>query len=319
MCALYLQEQDVEQLLDARTAMDLVEEAFRNWSAGEAVNVPRQRAVVPGFVLHTMSAAAPYLGVAGWKAYATTRAGNRFHCGLYDLENGRLLALIEADRLGQLRTGATTGVALAHLALQDATELGLFGAGWQAETQLAAACVARPIKQAFVYSRNEAKRTDFCRRMSDRLQITVSAVDRPHEAAADLPIVITATTSSEPVFEGSCLAEGATVAAVGANWLKRTEIDADVVRLADNIVCDNVEACRNEAGDFRDALERGLFDWSRAVDLSDVISGRAVGRRTRESVVLFKSVGLGIEDVAVANYVYREASRRGIGIELPIR
>jgi len=301
-----------------RTAMDVVHDAFRQWAAGEVVNVPRQRAVVPGFMLHTMSAAATYLGVAGWKAYSSTRTSARFHFGLYDIASGDLLALFEADLLGQLRTGATTGVALSQLALPDASEVGLFGAGWQAESQLEAACLARPIRQAFVYARNEAKRVDFCHRMIARLGIDVTPVDRPQEAAADLPIVITCTTSKQPVFEGAWLAEGTTVAAVGANWPLKAEIDADTVRLADNVVCDSVEACRHEAGDFRDALERGVFDWSKAVDLADVVAGRATGRRTRDSVVLFKSVGLAIEDVAVANFVYRRALERGLGTDLPL-
>ncbi|MBX7167501.1 MAG: ornithine cyclodeaminase family protein [Pirellulales bacterium] len=318
MCALLLRERDVEQLLDVRRAIDLLDDAFRRWDAGEAVNVPRDRAVVSGFALHTMSAAVPYLGVAGWKAYSTTKNGARFLVGLYDLASGQLLSLLEADLLGQIRTGATTGVAISHLALADAAEVGVFGAGWQAESQLAAACVARGIKRAFVYSRNDERRTEFCARMSQRLDIEVVPVDRPQEAASELPIVITATTSREPVFDGKDLAEGTLVCAVGANWQSRAEIDADVVRLADNVVCDSVEACRHEAGDFRSALERGLFDWKRAVDLAAVVSGQAVGRRTRDSIVLFKSVGLAIEDVVVAAWCYRRALETGQGTELPI-
>ncbi len=135
---LYLTESDVAELLDMPLAMQAVEEAFRRLSSGEAVNVPRARAQAPGIILHTMSAAAGYLGLVGWKCYTTTRQGAQFHVGLYDQESGRLVALIEANRLGQLRTGATTGVAVQCMAPADATEMGLFGAGWQAEAQLAA-------------------------------------------------------------------------------------------------------------------------------------------------------------------------------------
>ncbi len=226
--------------------------------------------------------------------------------------------MIEADRLGQLRTGAATSVAVEAMANRDAAELGLFGTGWQAESQLAAVALPRPIKIAYVYSRNEPKRNDFAARMSARLQIDVRGVDRPQEAAEDLPIVVTATTSREPVFDGTWLAEGALICAVGSNWLNKAEIDSHVIRRADNIVCDSVKACQNEAGDFVEALEKGIFDWTKAVDLGDVLLGKATGRNTRESIALFKSVGLAIEDVALATRVFHEAKRHGVGRELSL-
>ncbi len=318
MPTLYLSEADVTQLLDIRMAIDAVEDAFRNLAAGEAANVPRQRAQAPGIVLHSMSAAAPYLGLVGWKCYTTTKQGARFLVGLYDSQSGALVALIEADRMGQLRTGAATAVAAEWMAPLEATEAGLFGTGHQAETQLAAIAAARPIKEVFVYGRKEEKRLAFAEKMSAQLSIEVTPVDRPQEAAEDLPIVVTATTSAEPVFDGSWLAEGAFVAAVGSNWLKRAEIDSKVVRRADNIVCDSIEACRHEAGDFTDALEKGVFDWSRAVELADVVAGRAVGRSKPESITLFKSVGLAIEDVALGAKLLELAHEQGVGIDLPI-
>jgi ornithine cyclodeaminase/alanine dehydrogenase len=317
MSTLFLTEQDVQELLTMRAAIDAVEEAFRRLGAGDAVNVPRTRAVGPGLVLHTMSAAAPYLGLSGWKAYSTTRQEAVFHAGLYDNTSGALVALIEAGRLGQLRTGATTGVAAEWMAPRDATEMGLFGAGCQAETQLEAVLCVRPIKQAFVYSRSDARRNAFAERMSARLGIEVTPVDRPQEAAEDLPLVVTATTSREPVFDGNWLSEGSLVCAIGSNWLNRAEIDSTVVRRADHIVCDSIAACRNEAGDFVDALEKGIFDWSRAVELADVVSGRAVGGRPG-SLSLFKSVGLAIEDVAVAAKLLELARANHAGKELPI-
>ena len=317
MPAIFLSEADVNRLLEMRLAIEVVEEAFRQLAERKTINVPRIRAKAPGVVLHSMSAAADYLGLVGWKCYATTRAGAQFHVGLYDSRTAELLAVVEARRLGQLRTGATTAVAIEWMADMAAGELGLFGTGHQAETQLEAATLARPIKQAFVYSRNETKRKAFAERMSQRLAIDVVPVDRPQEAADDLPIVITATSSAEPLFDGNVLAEGTLVAAIGSNWLTKAEIDVNVVRRADNIVCDSIEACRNEAGDFVAALEKGVFDWSKAVELADVVSGHAVGRSTRESVTLFKSVGLAIEDVALGGKLLDLARIQGIGRELP--
>jgi ornithine cyclodeaminase/alanine dehydrogenase len=318
MPVLYLTERDVASLLDMGTAIDVVEEAFRQMADKTATNVPRVRAKSPGIVLHSMCAAAEYLGLVGWKCYTTTRAGARFHVGLYDAATGELVALVEADRLGQLRTGATTGVAVGWMADMSATEVGLFGAGRQAETQLEAVARVRQLKSAYVYSRNPARRADFAARMSTQIGREVIPVDRPQEAAEDLPIVITATTASAPVFSGNDLAEGTLVCAVGSNWPNKAEIDADVIRRADNIVCDSIEACQSEAGDFGDALARGIFSWPKAVELADVVSGRESGRNNSQSVVLFKSVGLAIEDVALGGKLLELARAQGAGRELDL-
>ncbi|MHB8736957.1 MAG: ornithine cyclodeaminase family protein [Terriglobales bacterium] len=317
MSALYLTEADVTRLIDMRSAVEAVEEAFRKLAAGEAMNVPRARAQGPGIVLHSLSAAAAYLGLVGWKCYTTTRGGARFLVGLYDTASGDLAALVEADRLGQLRTGAATGVAAEWMAPREAGEMGLFGTGRQAETQLAAVAVVRPLKRAFVYGRDAERRAAFAARMSVQLGFEVSPVDRPLQAAEELPIVVTATTSRAPVFDGAWLAKGALVAAVGSNWLNKAEIDTTVVRRADTVVCDSIAACRQEAGDFRDALDKGIFDWSRAVELADVVAGRTAGRGRADGIALFKSVGLAIEDVALGAKLLELARREGAGLELP--
>lgn len=317
MPALYLTESDVTRLIDIRLAIDVMEEMFSALASGEAMNVPRQRAKAPGIVLHSMSASAPYLGLVGWKCYTTTKTAARFLVGLYDAHSGELAALIEADRLGQLRTGAATAVAARRMALPDAAELGLFGCGYQAETQLAAVAAVRGLKRAFVYSRTAEKRDRFAMRTTANSGIEVVPVDEPERAVAGLPIVITATTSATPVFAAHHLADGAFIAAIGSNWRSRAEIDAAVVARAENIVCDSVEACRHEPGDFVKALEQGVFDWTRAVDLCDVVSGRAAGRSRPQSVTLFKSVGLAIEDVALGGKLLELARQQSIGRELP--
>jgi alanine dehydrogenase len=314
---LYLAEDDVSRLLDIRLAIEAVEEAFRRLAIGEAMNVPRQRAKAPGIVLHSMSAAAQYLGLVGWKCYTTTKRGARFLMGLYDANSGELRALIEADRLGQLRTGAVTAVAAKWMAPNDADQAGIFGAGHQAQTQLAAVAAVRKLKRAVVYSRNEANRAAFVRRMAVELALDVVPVERPEQAAADLPIVITATTSATPVFDGHWLREGTFVAAIGSNWPQRAEIDTTAVRRAENVVCDSIEACQHEAGDLIIASAQGAFDWSQASELAEVVAGTAVGRSHRESITLFKSVGLAIEDVALGGKLLELARRSGIGRELP--
>lgn len=319
MTALYLTESDVERLLDIRTAVHVVEQAFGKLAEGEAQNVVRARVRSPGIVLHTMSAAAAYINVVGWKCYTTTSGGGgKFLVGLYDAQTGNLVALIEADRLGQLRTAATTGVAVQWMADPDATEVGLIGTGWQARGQLAALAAVRPVQVAYVYGRNDDRRQRFADEMSHELGIEVRAVDRPQEAVEELPIVVTATNSREPVLHGMWLAERTLVCAIGSNYLNRAEIDADTIRRSDHIVCDSVAACRTEAGDFTDAVERGMFDWSQAGELCDVVAGRAVGRGSRGGVSLFKSVGLAIEDVALGSRLLELARADGAGQELPL-
>ena len=241
----------------------------------------------------------------------------QFLVGLYDAATGALAALIEADHLGQLRTGAVTGVAAEWMAPRDASEMGLFGTGRQAETQLAAVAAVRRLKRAFVFGRDADRRVAFAAQMSARLAFEVSPVDRPLQAAEELPIVVTATNSRAPVFDGAWLADGAFVAAVGSNWLNKAEIDATVVRRADTIVCDSIAACRQEAGDFRDALDKGIFDWSRAFELADVVAGRSAGRGRADGIALFKSVGLAIEDVALGAKLLELARREGTGLALP--
>lgn len=318
MPVLYLREADVEQLLDMPTTIEVVEEAFRQLAAGRAHNVPRQRTHAQGIVLHSMSAAADYLGLVGWKQYTTTKSGAKFHVGLYAQETGNLIALVEADRLGQMRTGAVTGIAAKALANPASEQVGVFGSGWQAETQLQAVATTCPIQRAFVYSRDTARRTTFAAKMTEQLGIEVVAVAQPREAVESLPIVITATTSRVPVFDGDWLVAGTLVCAVGSNWKQKAEVDATTVRRSAMIVCDSIECCQHEAGDFESAIESGDFSWDSACELSAMLAGKSSGRARHEDIILFKSVGMAIEDVAVGGKLLELAKQRGVGSTLPI-
>lgn len=301
----------VQQHLTLPEAIEAVDEAFRRWAAGEAQNVPRARAAAPGAMLHTLSATAAYLGLMGWKAYTTTRGGARFHAGMYAIATGEPLALFEANHLGQIRTGAATAVATRALARPDSEALGLFGTGFQARTQLLAVCHVRPIRRVRIYGRDPARRTAFAAEMSKLTTADVSAVDTPEAAVRDCDIVICATSSRVPVFPGEWLAPGTHVNAVGSNHLSKAEIDVATVARAGLIACDSVDQCRLEAGDFVPALEAGVFDWSRATELRDVLAGTQPGRTSPEQITLFKSVGLGLEDVAAAAVVLK-----ALGVEV---
>lgn len=317
MSALYLTEADVVWLLDMPAAIEAVEAAFRAWADGKADNQPRRRAIAPAAMLHTMSAASEYLGFMGLKVYSTTPQGARFHVWLYDINSGAPVAVIEANRLGQMRTGAATGVATRMMARPDAAVVGCFGTGFQARTQLQAVCTVRKIERVEVYGRDENRRNQFAAEMTELCDVPVKAIHQPDAVAAEKDIVITATTSKVPLFDGRVLDEGTHLNIVGSNWLTKTEIDVATICRADHIVCDSIDACRLEAGDFVAALDAGSLEWDRVRNLAEVLTGEETGRATPEDITLFKSVGLALEDVAVAVRVYHRALTESVGQKLP--
>jgi len=314
--ALLLRESDVASLLTMPDCLRAVEEAFRRQDAGLVQNHPRRRLRPPAGILHCMEAVDMGLGRMGLKVYTSYRAGTRFLVLLYDSASGELLAILEADRLGQMRTGAATGVAVRHMARADARSLGLIGAGWQAEAQALAVAEVRDLREARVFSRTPGNRARFAERMADRLGCPVIPVDSA-VAAAECDIVVTATTSRTPVLEGSWLRQGTTVCAVGSNSLARAEIDRMVVARADRVVVDSIEQARMEAGDLLGPAEGGQFRWEQARELREVVAGRWPGRGTAEEICLFKSCGLALEDVAAASLVYDRAREADAGTPVP--
>jgi len=313
MPVLLLTEEDVRRLLTMDMALEAVEEGLRQLALDEAVNLPRARAQTDHAMLNTMSAAAKGLGFMGYKAYGTSRKSANFHVGLYDGKTGTLLALIQADYLGQMRTGAASGVATQYMARPDATEVGLFGSGKQARTQLQAVCKVRKIRRVQVYSLNEERRRRFAVEMQELCHCEIEPVPRPEMAAEDKDIIVTATSSREPVLNGHWIAEGTHLNVIGSNFLGKAEVDAVAVRRCDAIVVDSKDQARLEAGDFAQALEEGSIHWADIHELGQVIVGRYTGRAHPQDVTMFKSLGIAIEDVAVAGRVYAQAQAVGVG------
>ena len=319
--ALILREADIDRLVTMADMIACLDEALRAQAAGTATNEPRRRVRVPGGTLHVMSAALPTLGVLGFKAYTGFRPKTRFLVTLYDSTSGALLALIEADRLGQLRTGAATGVATDYLARRPAADerltLGCFGAGYQAETQVEAVCAVRPIAQVRVYRPTPEKREAFAVRIHERTGIAATAVADP-AAAADSDILITATTARDPVLEAAWVRPGAHINAAGANMLFRRELPDALVGRADRVIVDSREQARHEALDLIMPVERGLLYWERVVELREVVGGAAPGRTSEQEITLFKSLGLGLEDVAAGALAYRRAVEHGVGEQIAL-
>jgi alanine dehydrogenase len=307
---LYLSESDVEELLSPAEAVEAVEACFRRMAAGSVENRPRYRVRLEGGALAVMAASDLELGYAGAKVYAGFRGGARFAVLLFRADAPELVAVVEADRLGQLRTGAASAVAARHLARRDARSVGLIGCGWQAESQLACIRAALPaLERVVVYCRTPERLQEFCERHG-------AEPGESHRDPAECDVVVTVTTSPDPVLRGEWLQPGALVCAVGANDGRRRELDNVVLERAAFVCCDSLEDARLESADLIEPVETGVLDWLEVHELQEVVAGSVPGRQSDEDVVLFKSNGLAAWDVAAAAAVVERARERGAGREL---
>jgi ornithine cyclodeaminase/alanine dehydrogenase-like protein (mu-crystallin family) len=307
---LYLREADIEELLSPADAVEAVEGCFARIARGMVENRPRYRLGLEHGLMHVMGAADRELKRAGVKTYAGFAEGVRYVFVLFAADRPEVLALIEADRLGRLRTGAASAVAARHLSAPGARTLGLLGTGSQAETQLQCIRAALPgIEQVVAYSRNEERLSDFCERHG-------CEGGEYNRDAAEQDVVVTITTSRDPVLRGEWLQPGALVCAAGANRIESRELDNAVLERATFVCCDSREQARIEAGDLVEPVERGVLDWLEVHELSEVVAGETAGRQHDEDIAVFKSLGIAAEDVAVATLAYDRARERGAGTEL---
>ncbi len=312
---LILTETEVEDLLDMPSTLEAVESVLRARAEGRATNRARRRVALPKSGLNFMAAGAPEIGALGLKAYSVARTGARFYTMLFDPEGGELLSIMQSDKLGQMRTGAASGVATKYLAREDANTLGLYGAGWQAESQLEAIAAVRDLERVIVYSRREESRKLFAEKMGVRLGMEIETTHAADEPAAQ-DIVVTATSSREPVLLGEWLRPGAHVNAAGSNFLFKSEIDREVVRRASFVCVDSREELGLEAGDLVQPLETGLILPEAVYELGQVIAEQVEGRRGPEDITLFASQGLALEDIAAARVVYDRAVERDVGRDI---
>jgi len=268
--------------------------------------------------MHYMAAADFDAGYCGMKIYTSVKGGAlRFVVALFKAETGKLVALLEADYLGQMRTGAASGLATRLMAREDARRCGILGSGIQARAQLEAVAAVRKIEEVRVYSRNPERCDAFCREMSLRLGLRIVSADNSESAVREMDIVIAATSSSTPVVFGEWLSHEAHINAIGANFPQKRELDEEAVRRCGIIVVDSREQSRLESGDLVAVLGEDAGAWSAVRELSDVVTGKLAGRTHDRQITLFKSNGVAIEDVTVAARVYEEAVKQALGQHLP--
>jgi alanine dehydrogenase len=314
--AVVLREEDVRILLTMPDTVAILEQAFGALADGNAINLPRHRIKLTNGVLNMLAAAAPTLGVLGYKSYTAFREGVRFVVMLYSAQDGKLLAIIEADWLGRMRTGGTSGLATKYLALPDATIVGLIGSGNQAVTQLLGICAVRPVTMVYVYSRNAQACRIFCDEMMKVINVEVRPVPTARQVVEVADILITATSSPDPVFQGEWVKPGCHINAIGSNWHTKREIDLSTLQRSYLIVTDSREQAQEEAGDFIIPADEGLFDWNRVFDLSEVVGRQGPQRNAAENITLYKGLGTALEDIATAAHVYEQALVQGFGEEL---
>ena len=311
--ALLLREKDVEKLLTMQKTLELVERVHREYSTGNAIDVPRERSRLPKAALHILQGAVPSASIFGYKAYTSSREGVRFLVYGFNAERGNLDVIVEANYLGMMRTGAAGGVAAKWLAREDAKTMGVFGAGWQAHSQVEAVARVRKLSRVKVWSRTAEKLQKFCAEMRGKLSLDVVPAASPQDCVEGSDIVTTITTSATPVFNGEWLSPGTHVNAAGSNSLLRQEIDETTVRRASRVVVDSRPSAQKEAGDLLPALEKGRLHLGALTEIGEVIAGTRPGRTSAEQITLFESQGMAIQDLVIAAELLRVAREQGVG------
>ena len=316
---LLVKEAEVRALLTVPMALEAVEESLRRQGNGELSLHPRRRLKLPdNALLHYMAAGDPVHGFIGMKLYTSVRGVVRFVVPLFRSATGEMAALIEADALGQIRTGAATGIATKYLANANARIAGIIGTGYQARTQLEAVAAVRRLERVRAFGRDPERRAQFCREMSARIGVEVEPVDAGEKAIRGADIVVTATSAMKIVLEGAWLSPGVHVNAIGANWAHKRELDDAAVARADVIVVDSIEQAKMEAGDLILSFASDAGRWDSVRELGGIVAGKIPGRADANQITLFKSNGIATWDLAVAVKVYELAVARGMGQSIPL-
>ena len=316
MKILYIKEEDVEGLVSVPEVIEILDAAFRDQAAGRAWTNPRNRLRLPGATLHMMAGAIP--GYFGYKAYTVAAGRTNFFFFLYSAQTADLLAMIEADALGQIRTGAASGLATRLLSKSESRHATLFGAGWQAQSQLLAISTVRDLKRVFIVNRRPERREAFINKMQPLVKAELVPASSPEEAVRSSDIVTTVTSSREPVLKGEWLQPGVHINAAGGNLLLRRELDDEVVLRSNRLIVDSLEQSKIESGEFLGVIETGRRHWEDFTELRDVAAGLKPGRTSPSEITLFKSGGVALEDVAIGKVVYERALEQKVGRTLDL-
>ncbi len=314
--ALFLKDEDVNRCLAMPDMLETIETMQCRFGQGAAYNLARRKIVAEGGQLAVMGGGLFYDKVLGVKTYTVVSGKYSFQVSLYDAATGELLCYTQANRLGQLRTGATTAVAVKYLSNTNSATLGIIGTGYQAPTQLEAICQVRGIKEIRAFSRTPEHRESFAKTMSDSLGIKVIPVDSGEQAVKGSDIVVCIAATMEPVLKGEWLSTGATVIGAGPTTWRAREVDDEVLTRANKIFVDSLEQALVESGDMAGAVDRGIMQWSKLQELRHAVAKTLPGRDDSSQIIFAKLMGTGVADVAAAKLAYDRAKTQGLGMEM---
>ena len=313
---LFLKDEDVAQCVTMDAMLEAIESMQREYGSGQAHNMTRRKIIAESGMLSVMGGGLFHQGLLGVKTYTVVKGSYSFQVSLYDADTGKLICYTQANRLGQLRTGATTGVAVKHLANPGDATVGIIGTGGQAPTQLEAVSKVRGIKKIKAFSRTQERREEFARRMTDTMGVEVAAAATNEEAVRDCDVVVCIATTMDPVVEGAWLKDGCTVIGAGPTTWRAREVDEATITRAGKLIVDSTEQAGIEAGDLCNAVDKGLIQWSKVHELRHVVSGAVTGRDSKDQVIYAKIMGTGVADVAAAKLAYDSAKAKGLGMEM---
>ena len=315
-----LHSRDLNRRFTMLDVIEMVEAAYREEGLNRVIASPRDQLRAPETqtFFNSLPALMPGLGVTGINTYT---GGNKSLplvqkvILLFSTVDGRLLAVLEADWLSWMRTGATSGVATKYLAREDARVVGIFGAGKQARSQLMAVTAVRPIERALVFSPTPERRQKYAATMSQELNIEVTAVDQPEAILPEADVICTATTSHVPLFVGNQVRPGTHINAIGQHYPQKREVDSQLVARSHVIVDDTARAWQ-EDGELLLPLQEDVIDKEHIYGtLGEIVVGEKVGR-TGDEITLFSSGGIASEVLAVAAGVYQVAEEERLGVEI---
>jgi ornithine cyclodeaminase len=319
----FLSESDVQATITMSETLTVVESAFRDHALGQATILPRISQTLPGTagMFRILAAALPTQRMFGLKTL-TGAPGKRlegevyFVILLFEMGSGALRAVISANYLTGLRTGAASGVAAKYLAREDASSLGIVGAGIQAWFQAEALCAVRPVDKVKIFSRDQNRAIEFAARIHKNLGVKAVAVNSAEDAVRGSDLIIAATSASAPVIQGDWLEPGMHISGIGANTRTKRELDATCFERA-RVAADSRDQVLHDSGDLRDAVESGKVKPDIVyAELGELAAGLKQGRSSSEEITIFKSVGVALQDVAVGTFLFESAQRAGIGIQL---
>jgi ornithine cyclodeaminase/alanine dehydrogenase-like protein (mu-crystallin family) len=320
--AILLTSTDIRLLFDIRDFVEMVEESYKLLGLGSIRMLPRinlDSERTPGF-LKLLPCTVQGLNVAGVYLYTVGNyQGVEKLIVLFDEETGELKAIVEADRLSWMRTGASSAVATKYLAREDAHTIGIIGSGRQARSQLMAINVVREIKLVKVYSPNPDHCRQYCVEMMELLGIEVLPVNEPKEAVLESEIICTATASKTPVFDGSWVGKGTHINSIGAHYPSCREVDESTVGKS-KVVVDSRERALKEEGELLIPIDKGLITKEHIyAELGDIVAGKIEGRINEEEITLFTSGGIASECIVLSARIYEKAVSHGIGQRLDMK